>query len=284
MHDQFDFSFPVPPDNIGIARSWGPDENDLGVNELPTDRRHSSLHLNWHGTPARSAPLTCVNLKKAPQPVSNAAICYSPLGDATAFWSSALKCFSIYSITGCRPIFNFSPVTVLSPREINALCGQWIRQWAQQLEVIIIWSWQNGDTFLCVWERLSMLLCFEINKVLLVFSYNIFKYTFWWTFPDPAACQFRYFPNFNERLLYFPLTCMAYYLRYFFCKWHRKVLLRTLLLTSLTIRLRMPPCEIACRYTGGSIQSHNSYFMVKASQVCKVQQKHQRKWKEAMTF
>lgn len=46
MHDQSDSLLPVLPGNIGIATSWGADENDLGVNELPTDRRRSSLHLN----------------------------------------------------------------------------------------------------------------------------------------------------------------------------------------------------------------------------------------------
>lgn len=271
MHDQFDFSFPIPPDNIGIARSWGPDENDLGVNELPTDRRHSSLHLNWHGTPARSAPLTCVNLKKAPQPVPWPFV--TALSGMRQHFDHLLLSAFPFIPSLAADLFLIFPLSQFCPPVKLMHFVDSVRQWAQQLEVIIIWSWQKGDTFLC-----------ECEKVLLVFSYKIYKYTFWWTFPDPVACQFRYSPNFNERLLYFPLTYMAYYLRYFFCKWHRKVLLCTLLLTSLTIRLRMPPCEIACRYTGGSSQSHNSYFMDKASQVCKVQQKHQRKWKEAMTF
>lgn len=153
MHDQFDFLFPMLPDNMGIARSWGSDENDLGVNELPTDRRHSSLHLNWHGTPASSAPLTCVNLNRPPQPVSSVAICSSPLGDATAFWSSALKCFSIYSITGCRPIFNFPPVRVVSLpwNECTfALCSTMSAT---------IGSYNTEDVWACE-------LCFEINEAL----------------------------------------------------------------------------------------------------------------------
>lgn len=73
------FFISVPAGNIRITTTWGPDENDLGVNELLTDRRQSSLHLNWHGTPARAVPLTCVNLKKTSQPISATAICSSPL-------------------------------------------------------------------------------------------------------------------------------------------------------------------------------------------------------------
>lgn len=72
-----------------------------------------------------------------------------------------------------------------------------VRQWAQQLEVIIIWSWQNGDTFLCECEKGSACYCeFEINKVLLVSSYNIYKYTFWWTFPDPCGLSVPIFSKF----------------------------------------------------------------------------------------
>lgn len=46
MHDEYDFFISVPAGNIRITTTWGPDENDLGVNELLTDRRQSSLHLN----------------------------------------------------------------------------------------------------------------------------------------------------------------------------------------------------------------------------------------------
>lgn len=53
---------------------------------------------------------------------------------------------------------------------------------------------------------------------------------------------------------------------------------------ALAVRVHVPPCDVAGRYTGGSSRSHDSRLMDKVSQVCKVQQKHQRKWKEAMTF
>lgn len=36
----------VPAGNMRITTAWGPDETDLGVNELLTDRQWSSVHLN----------------------------------------------------------------------------------------------------------------------------------------------------------------------------------------------------------------------------------------------
>lgn len=35
-----------PAGNMRITTAWGPDETDLGVNELLTDRQRSSMHLN----------------------------------------------------------------------------------------------------------------------------------------------------------------------------------------------------------------------------------------------
>lgn len=35
-----------PVGNVRIMTAWGPDEIDLGVNELPTDRQRSYMHLN----------------------------------------------------------------------------------------------------------------------------------------------------------------------------------------------------------------------------------------------
>lgn len=35
-----------PVGNRRIMAAWGPDETDLGVNELLTDREQSSMHLN----------------------------------------------------------------------------------------------------------------------------------------------------------------------------------------------------------------------------------------------
>ena len=35
-----------PAGNMRITTAWGPDETDLGVNELLADRLRSSMHLN----------------------------------------------------------------------------------------------------------------------------------------------------------------------------------------------------------------------------------------------
>lgn len=35
-----------PAGNMRITTAWGPDENDLGVNELPADRQWPSMQLN----------------------------------------------------------------------------------------------------------------------------------------------------------------------------------------------------------------------------------------------
>lgn len=89
----------------------------------------------------------------------------APLGDTTPFWSSALKCFSIYSITGCRPIFNFPSVTVVSPREMNVLCALC----STMSTTIGSYNMELAEwRLLCVWawESLRMLLCFEINWAL----------------------------------------------------------------------------------------------------------------------
>lgn len=35
-----------PAGNMRMTTAWGPDENDLGVNELLADRQRPSMHLN----------------------------------------------------------------------------------------------------------------------------------------------------------------------------------------------------------------------------------------------
>lgn len=135
MHDQTGLLISVPAGNIRITTTWGPNGNDLGVNELLTDRKRSSLHLNWNDTPACALPLTCVNLKRTSQPISTISICFSPK-NTTAFSWSSLKCFSIYSIIECGPIFNQNFFTVMFLAKLMHFMGC-VQQLAQQLQVII---------------------------------------------------------------------------------------------------------------------------------------------------
>lgn len=46
MHAHYAFFISRPAGNMRITTAWGPDETDLGVNELLTDRQQFSVHLN----------------------------------------------------------------------------------------------------------------------------------------------------------------------------------------------------------------------------------------------